>query len=241
MAPARAGSPQVDAAIATLSERYDVPAAAAQLRELHRLLAEDPLAPTAVRDPLKVVDDHLADSLVALDVNQVREARAVADLGSGAGLPGIPLAVALPDATVSLVESAGRKCAFLERAIARCGACNARVIRARAESWPEGSGACDVITARALAPLEVVVEYAAPLLRLGGTLVVWRGRRDPAAEEVAARAAAELGLEPTEILSVTPYPTAASRHLHLMSKVMQTPAGFPRRSGMALKRPLGHR
>ncbi len=232
--------PSSEAALAGLADRYDLPAQAIeQLRELHRLLAEDPLAPTAVRDRGKVLDDHLADSLVALELDAVRSARCLADLGSGAGVPGLPLAIALPDASVALVESAARKCAFLERAITRCGVANARAVHARAESWPEGIECFDVVTARALASLAVVVEYAAPLLKLGGTLIAWRGQRDPAAEAAASRAATALGLEPGPILPVKPYPAAQSRYLHLMSKVMSTPSGFPRRPGMALKRPLG--
>lgn len=229
-----------EAAFARLAERYDLPAGAIeQLRELHRLLVDDPLAPTAVRDPEKVLDDHLADSLVALELDPIRAARTLADLGSGAGVPGLPLAIAVPGASVMLVESAARKCTFLERAIERCGVANARVVHARVEVWPAGVESCDVVTARALGPLEVVVEYAAPLLTVGGTLVVWRGQRDPEAESTAARAAAELGLEPTQIIPAKPYSAAQNRHLHLMSKVTQTPSGFPRRPGVAAKRPLG--
>jgi 16S rRNA (guanine527-N7)-methyltransferase len=118
---------------------------------------------------------------------------------------------------------------------------NARAVHARVEAWPEGLGAFDLVTARALGPLEVVVEYAAPLLTVGGTLVVWRGRRDQAAEAAGARAANKVGLEVGEVVPVRPYPAAQSRHLHLMSKVKETPPGFPRRPGMALKRPLGRR
>lgn len=232
----------VEARLSALAERHALgPAAAAQLRELHRVLAEDPLAPTAVRDPVKVIDDHLADSLVALELEPVRAARAVADLGSGAGLPGLALAIALAGATVTLIESAGRKCAFLERAAAACGLGNVRVVHARVELWPPGLESFDLVSARALGPLDVVVEYAAPLLMLEGTLVVWRGQRDSDAEAAGARAAAEVGLEPGEVLPVRPYPDAQSRHLHLMSKVRRTPDGFPRRPGMAVKRPLGHR
>jgi 16S rRNA (guanine527-N7)-methyltransferase len=231
-----------EAAIAELADRYDLSTdATGRLQELHRLLVEDPLAPTAVRDPRKVVDDHLADSLVALELEPVRSAHAIADLGSGAGVPGLPLAIALPTASIALVESAARKCAFLERAISRCDVANARAVHTRVESWPEGAESFDVVTARALAPLEVVVEYAAPLLTLGGTLIAWRGQRDLEAEAVAARAARTLGLEPGQIVAVKPYPAAQSRHLHLMSKVTPTPLGFPRRPGMALKRPLGSR
>ncbi len=238
----RRGSGDLEASFDALAKRFELPEGAiAQLRTLHRLLVEDPLAPTAVRDPRKVLDDHLADSLVALELDAVRAAGTLADLGSGAGVPGLPLAIARAEVSVALVESAGRKCAFLERAIVACAAANARVVHARAESWPEGLESCDVVTARALGPLEVVVEYAGPLLVVGGVLVVWRGRRDAAAEAAGARAAAELGLEPLEIRPVQPYSSAQSRHLHLMSKVTQTPSGFPRRPGVALKRPLGGR
>jgi 16S rRNA (guanine527-N7)-methyltransferase len=236
------GAPGSDDRLRALVERYGLgEAAVAQLYELHHLLVEDPLAPTAVRDPAKVIDDHLADALSALELEVVRHARTLADLGSGAGVPGLPLAIALPGCEVALVESAARKTAFLERAVAACAAANARVVHTRAEAWPEGLAAFDLVTARALAPLGVVAEYAAPLLAIGGTLVAWRGRRDRSAEAAAARAACELGLEPAGIVPVKPYPAAESRHLHLMSKVTETPRGFPRRPGMALKRPLGAR
>jgi 16S rRNA (guanine527-N7)-methyltransferase len=232
--------PHVDARIRALAARYGLTAQAEErLRVLHRMLVEDQLAPTTIRDPAKVVDDHLADSLVALELDQIRSATALADLGSGAGVPGLPLAISLPEASVALVESAARKCAFIERAVAECRLRNARPVHARAESWPEGLEASDVVTARALAPLDVVVEYAAPLLVVGGTLVAWRGRRDQEAEDAAARAATRVGLEPLEIRLVHPYRGAESRHLHLMSKVKPTPGNFPRRPGMARKRPLG--
>jgi 16S rRNA (guanine527-N7)-methyltransferase len=238
--PAHRPAGDLDASFAGLAARYGLrDEAMTGLRALHRLLVEDPLAPTAVRDPRKAIDDHLADSLVGLEIDPVRTARNLADLGSGAGLPGLPLAIALPEASVALVESTARRCAFLERAVVATQVTNARVVNTRAETWPEGLAAFDVITARALAPLPVVVEYAAPLLTVGGMLVAWRGRRNPADEAAAARAAAHLGLEPIEIRHVQPFTGAEHRYLHLMSKVMSTPSGFPRRPGMALKRPLG--
>jgi 16S rRNA (guanine527-N7)-methyltransferase len=233
-------SPDLEDRFRALAERWGLSEdVVARLRRLHRLLVEDPLAPTAVRDPGKAIDDHLADALVGLDLEQVRAAKTLADLGSGAGVPGLPLAIALPGTSVTLVDSLERRCAFLKRAVAEADVPNARVVNTRFESWAEGLAAFDVATARALAPLPVVVEYAAPLLARGGTLIVWRGRRDLAAEDAAARAAVELGMEPAGIVAVRPYPAAQDRHLHLMSKVMDTPAGFPRRPGIALKRPLG--
>lgn len=226
--------------LASLAERYRLPReGATRLCLLLRSLVEDPLAPTSVRSPAKAIDDHLADSLVALELEVARSAKRVVDVGSGAGLPGLPLAIALPEAQVALVDSAARRCAFLERARRRCRASNARVIHTRVESWHEGLGSFDLVIARALAPLPVVVEYAAPLLILGGSLVVWRGRRDARGESAAARAAAELGIQPREVRAVQPYPGAEHRHLHLMLKVMDTPPRFPRRPGIALKHPLG--
>src|SRR4051794_34391659 len=108
---------------------------AERLAQIVELIRADPTAPTTAREAREAVDVHIADSLAALELARVREARTIADLGSGAGFPGLPLAVALPAAEVSLVESASRKCAFLERAIAACAADNARVACARVEEW----------------------------------------------------------------------------------------------------------
>jgi 16S rRNA (guanine527-N7)-methyltransferase len=231
---------EIPARVDGLAHRYGLPALAGhQLRTLLDLLVTDELAPTAVRDPSRVVDDHLADSLVALELDDIHSAAVVADVGSGAGLPGLPLSIALPGTRFFLLESARRKCAFLDRAIESCALPNVAVVCARVEAWSDGRGVCDVVTARALAPLVTVAEYAAPLLKVGGILIDWRGRRDLDGEAVAARAAPGLGLEAGTIHKVQPYPEAEHRHLHLMRKVMDTPARFPRRPGMAAKRPLG--
>jgi len=228
------------AELAALAERYalasDVPS---RLAALLAALAADPHAPTTVRAPQDAVRIHVADSLVALELADLRAARAIADLGAGAGFPGLPLAVALPGAAVALVESSARKCTVVEALAASAGAANATVVAARAEAWPAGIGAHDVVTARALAPLAVVAEYAAPLLCEGGLLVAWKGRRDEAEERAAAAAAAELGLACEAVRPVVPYAGAAHRHLHLLRKVAPTPTRFPRRPGMARKRPLG--
>ena len=116
---------------------------------------------------------------MALELDEVRRAREIADIGSGAGFPGLVLAAALPDAHVALVESSAKKCAFLERAVGAMRLHNVVAVPERAESWRAGMGSRDLVTARAVAPLNVLVEYAAPLLRVGGALVAWKGRRDP--------------------------------------------------------------
>ena len=210
-----------------------------QLSSILDSLDRDEHAPTAVREAERATRIHLADSLVALELDAVRTATSLADLGSGAGFPGLPLAVALPGARISLVESQQRRCEFLERVCAHAEIGNATVVRARVEEWREGSSRNDAVLARALAPQTVVLEYAAPLLRLGGTLVDWRGKRVQAEEDASARAAEELGLRRVEIRQVQPFDGATDRHLHLYSKVRETPERFPRRAGMARKRPLG--
>jgi 16S rRNA (guanine527-N7)-methyltransferase len=236
----KSSSPDWPSTLDALVERFALDPS--QRDQLALLLAEldgDRHAPTSVRTPAEAVDVHVADSLVALELEPVRRAGRIADIGAGAGFPGLPLAIALPDAEVALIESQGRKCSFLERVVALLGLGNARVLCLRAEAWLDGRDGQDVVLARALAPQPVVLEYAAPLLRLGGTLADWRGRRDPGEEAGAARAAEALGLQCVAIVRSEPFEGARDHHLHLYQKVGETPDRFPRRPGAARKRPLG--
>jgi 16S rRNA (guanine527-N7)-methyltransferase len=222
--------------------RFSVPpAGAASLAALLAVQASDPEASTTVRDPAAAADRHVADSLAALALAEVRDARVIADLGSGAGWPGLALAAALPSARVRLVESAIRHCRYLERAVAAAALPNAEVVHARAEDWPEGIGAHDVVTARALASLPVLCEYAAPLLVEGGVLVAWKGAVEPSEADAGRGAASVLGLESAGVHRVDPYLGSQHATLHVFRKVAPTPSRFPRRPGMAVKRPLGVR
>lgn len=214
----------------------------AQQRQLNAVLttiAADEHSPTAIRERERAADIHVADSLVALELEAINTGERLADIGSGAGFPGLALAIALPHAEVTLIESQRRRCEFLERACVGAGVENTRVVWSRAEEWREGVGRNDVVTARALAPQPVVLEYAAPLLRLGGSLVDWRGSRIESEERAADRAAATLGMRRVETTRVTPFDGATNRHLHVFVKAHETPARFPRRPGIARKRPLG--
>ena len=231
--------------LAALVARHGLAAdQAARLRRFLATIAEDPHAPTAVRDPAEAVDVHVADSLAALAMLDEALARGasprVADIGSGAGLPGIPLAVARPSVSFDLVEATRRKCAFLGDVAERLGLTNVRVRCVRAEELPDAElrETYGVVLARALAPLATLAEYAAPLLEQGGELIAWKGRRDAGEESAGRRAAAQVGLEPVEVRPVTPYERSRNRHLHLYRKVRPCPQRFPRRPGKAHRNPL---
>jgi 16S rRNA (guanine527-N7)-methyltransferase len=186
------------------------------------------------------VDTHVADSLTGL-LEAVRAGERIVDIGSGAGFPGLVLAIAVPDARFDLLEASRRKAGFIQHAVASLGLDNATVVNARAEEWAAGEGRerYGMALARAVGSLPVLVEYAAPLLRVGGSLIAWKGRRDQREEAQAGQAATRIGMKPARVLSVDPFPTARDRHIHVFVKEFPSPAGYPRRPGMARKHPLG--
>jgi 16S rRNA (guanine527-N7)-methyltransferase len=221
------------------------PRARAALGSIVAALAAEGRAPSSVRDPGAAWRVHIADSLSGLEVDGLREATSIADVGAGAGFPGLPLAVALPGASVDLVEANGRKCEFIERAIAAAGVPNARVVCRRSEEWaassPPAGGreSYEAVTSRAVGRLATLAELASPLLVDGGVLVAWKGHRDPAEEAELAGVAARLAMEWEDVRWVGPYAGSRNRHLHVLRKRGTTPGELPRRPGMAKKRPLG--
>jgi 16S rRNA (guanine527-N7)-methyltransferase len=229
----------VSARLAALAAQYGLPpGAVARLRRLLDLVQESHHSLTAVRDPVAGVEVHIADSLAGLELAAVQTAGVIADLGSGAGFPGLVLAVARPEARVVLVESVGKKAGFLAEAAEDLRLENVEVVGGRAEAWEAGRETCDVVTARALARLDVLLEYAAPLLRVEGALVAWKGKRDKGEETAAWKAGKILGME-APVPSTVPGPDGSERHLYLSHKLRPTPPGYPRRPGMAAKKPLG--
>jgi 16S rRNA (guanine527-N7)-methyltransferase len=225
-----------------LVARYGLPPLTARpLQALIEALGREQDPPTTLRAPDQVLEGHIADSLSGLEAPQLANAACIADVGAGAGFPGLALAAALPSTQVDLIESNARKSSVIERLAAAAELGNARALSARVEDWAAegGAGAYDAVTARAVAQLAVLVEYAAPLLREGGALIAWKGARDPAEEAGGATAARQLEFAPPEVLQVRPFAAARSRHLYVYLKVGPTPAGFPRRPGIARKRPLG--
>jgi 16S rRNA (guanine527-N7)-methyltransferase len=217
------------------------PEARAALEKVLELLEEERASVSSVKDPRRAWKVHVADSLTGLEAPELREAAKIADIGSGAGFPGLAIAVALPRAQVDLIESVGRKCDFMRRAAEQAGIANARVVNARSEEWAaaEGRESYDVVTARAVGRLSTLAELASPLLRDGGVLIAWKGKRDEDEEQQLGRAADQLAMQPERILHVGPYAGSEHRHLHVARKLGATPDGLPRRPGMAKKRPRG--
>jgi 16S rRNA (guanine527-N7)-methyltransferase len=232
--------------VEALVARYGLGAAAAgQIERILEALAAEPDPHTTVSEPQAALEVHVADSLSGLEVAELAQARRIADIGAGAGFPGLVLGVALPHAQVDLVESAGRKTALMDRLIQAGSVSNARSITTRAEELggvPAAVGggreAYDAVTARAVGPLALLVEYAAPLLRERGVLVAWKGARDADEEAAGAAAASQVGMAAEDVLPVRPFEASENRHLHVFRKISPTPAGLPRRPGMARKRPL---
>ena len=185
----------------------------------------DEHAPTAVRARQQRRDVHLADSLVGAGARGGTRRRQRSPTSARApGFPGLALAVALPGREVRLVESQRRKCEFLERVCAAAGVENARVVCDARGGVARGRGRAttSVVAARSR-PQPVVLEYAAPLLRLGGALVDWRGRARPEEEARPTAAAAELGLRRWRSAPCTPFEGASEPHLHVFVKVAETP------------------
>jgi 16S rRNA (guanine527-N7)-methyltransferase len=212
-----------------------------QLEAVLGLLAEERASVSSVTAPRQAWRVHVEDSLTGLEVEELAKARRIADVGAGAGFPGLVLAAALADATVDLIESVSRKCAFMERAVQAAELSNARVVCARSEevAGDEGREAYDAIAARAVGRLSTLAELASPLLREGGVLVAWKGKRDGEEEAQLDRAAAGLAMRPERILEVGERAGSKHRHLHVVRKVGPTPQDLPRRPGMAKKRPRG--
>ena len=203
---------------------------------------------TSVRDPLGIARRHLGESLALLAALRGAEllpagrpARVV-DIGSGAGLPGIPMRIAEPALRLALIESNGRRCAFLSECRSSLGLEDVEVVCARAETAghdPGLRGRFDVAVARAVAPLAVLVEYALPLLAPGALLAAPKGSR--AVEELrAARAAIRrLGGEALDPLKLPLPPRAPPQLVLLVRRVGDPPSELPRRPGIPSRRPLG--
>ena len=175
------------------------------------LLLAAPVSVTSIRDPERAWAVHVEDALAAVPIVAELAPARIADVGSGGGSPGIPIALAMR-IPVDLVEATGVKCEFLRRCVAALGA-PCEVVHDRSEHLARAGGrdAYDLVLARALAPPPVAAELCLPLARVGGHALLWTA----------------------ETVAIGP-----NRRLELLRKVRATPERFPRRPGMAAKHPL---
>ena len=210
-------------------ERY-----AAELREWNAQLNL-----TAVDDLQGIVTRHFLDSLSIAQCWQAVPARLI-DIGSGAGFPGLPLAIAMPQISVTLVESIEKRAAFLRHVAATLSLANVAVLTARAEQLGhtgQHREQYDIATARAVADLRVLAEYCVPLVCVGGQVLAPKGA-DVEQEVLAAERAVQLlggriaGIERVVI------PQEPARALVVIDKISPTPQRYPRATGIPSKRPL---
>ncbi|MEM1166729.1 MAG: 16S rRNA (guanine(527)-N(7))-methyltransferase RsmG [Planctomycetota bacterium] len=224
-----------------LCERFGLALDDAELTQLARYVAlllanTERVNLTGVKDPAELWARHIFDALTLLAVlAELPDGSTVADVGTGGGLPGIPIAVSVPSVDVIMVEATGKKAAFLEMVIAQLGLPNAGVVCERAEDAgrdPALRERFDAVTARAVGPVRVITELCAPLCRVGGVLALVKGER--ASEELAEARAA---LHALHVTHETTMPTPTGR-LIVLSKPRPTPRAYPRRPGEPKRSPL---
>jgi 16S rRNA (guanine527-N7)-methyltransferase len=185
---------------------------------------------------------HVLDSLSCFLHEPLLRAGRLADVGSGGGLPGIPIKILKPDLTATLVEATGKKASFLRYALDSLSLGGAEVANTRVEDLGLAHrGAYEVVTSRAVARLSVVAEYCVPLLESGGWAIAMKGRLEQDELSEGRRAVDTLG---ARVAGITKVPMLSEvgekeRNLVILEKIRETPARYPRRPGVVAKRPLG--
>lgn len=195
---------------------------------------------TGIKIPEEAWVKHILDSLQGLETGLFDGEKSFVDIGAGAGFPGLPLALAQPGLRPTFLEATGKKCNFIRETAAHFGL-KAKVVNERAEVVGHKSGhraSYDLATVRALGSVMEVAEYALPLVRVGGHVVLWRGK-----DAVAEAQDAELALDILggALYDVQPYQLpelAMTYHLVILQKMGATPRTFPRSVGLPKAKPL---
>lgn len=191
---------------------------------------------TAVTEENEVCDRHFLDSLAPVSLGLLPEGAKLVDVGTGAGFPGLPLLIARPDLSLTMMDSLNKRLSFIQSVLDALGL-SASLVHARAEDMgrdPIHRAGYDFALSRAVAPLPVLLEYTVPLLKLGGKSICWKG---PEPED-ASSAARKLGteLEPAIAYSVPGRDWA--HRLVIGKKTIPTAPAFPRKAGTPAKKPL---
>lgn len=197
---------------------------------------------TAVLEEEEMADRHFMDSLAVLKTQELSEARSLIDVGTGAGFPGLVLALALPQLRVTLMDAQQKRLNFLAAVCEKTGAENVTLIHGRAEEYgkkPETREKFDVAVARAVAPLNVLSEYLLPFVSVGGKMLCWKGPALREELESGRRAAHLLGGRLEMPLSAPVAGRDWEHYLQPVKKVQPTPKAYPRRPGLPKEKPLG--
>ncbi|MCL2112140.1 MAG: 16S rRNA (guanine(527)-N(7))-methyltransferase RsmG [Clostridiales bacterium] len=240
------GLPRGDASRAESIAQLDDPAFADALMELMRLVLERGAVVnlTSIREPEEFVRLHLFDSLACAGLPELESAQSVADVGSGAGFPGLPLAALFPEKRFTLIDSVQKKTEFVEHAARVLGLGNVRAIHARAESAgraPALREHFDLALCRAVGKLSLILEYALPLVRVGGSAVFYKTASAAVEIEESRHAiellggSAEVRIETEACIDMLPDRNHA---LYIVRKERPTPDAYPRRAGTPAKTPL---
>ncbi len=196
---------------------------------------------TAIRDPQEIHVKHFLDSLTCLLAFRDASIGNLVDIGTGAGLPGIPIKIIYPKIHLTLVESVGKKAEFCRHVVNVLDLSGVEVVQQRAETLgqdPAYREQYDWAVARAVAILPVLVEYLLPLVRVGGSMLAMKGESGPAEAHSSDHALRMLGGHLRQLVPVTLPGVAEERYLVVIDKVAATPRGYPRKVGIPAKRPL---
>lgn len=197
---------------------------------------------TAIRDESGIEIKHFLDSLTCiLAFEPSSPPRSLIDVGTGAGFPGIPLKLVYPHLRLTLVESIQKKAGFCQHVVETLGLRQVTVLAQRAEDVgqdPQHREAYDVATGRAVAPMPTLVEYLLPLVRIGGMVIMQKGENAPAETQQSEKVIARLGGQLRKIMPIALPAVVEDRYLVVLDKVAQTPAEYPRRTGLPAKQPL---
>ena len=197
---------------------------------------------TAVTDEAEMMDRHYVDSLMALRFGLIPRKGRIIDVGTGAGFPGMPLALACPDAQVTLMDAQQKRLTFLQAVIDELQVRNVTLVHSRAEDGarlPLHREQYDLAVARAVAPLAVLAEYLLPYVRVGGSALCWKGPALQEEMQQGRRAAHLLGGKVEEPIGCE-FPGRAWQHLLLpIQKKEKTARQYPRKAGTPGKSPLG--
>jgi len=190
---------------------------------------------TAITDPQEVYEKHFLDS--ALIAPLIKQGATMADVGSGAGFPGVPLAILREDLKITLIEPTAKRCQFLSDLIRELKLNQVYVINDRAENLLCARETYDVVTARAVAPLSILLELCVPLVKEGGLMIAMKGQKGLEELEEAKNALKALNLTLVDAQTVA-LPSAGERVNLIFRKDQKTDAKYPRAYAQIKKKPL---